>query len=216
MKDIQKIGGFAALGHTTTQVIGMILSFTFMYPLLDASPDQALKFLADHQTLVLVWTAIVDWGTALTLLIMLLALYILLKPDVQKMITKATILGVVWASLIIGTGDLMLKNFGVVANLHGNYPAQVAAWTVLARSLWVLLLGITILRSDKLPKILGYLGLVLGLVGNLTLVPTLAESMLMFFGPGMMIWSTWLGIAMLRRNSIVPAIQSDQDIYQAN
>jgi hypothetical protein len=205
MKDIQKIGGFAALGHVTVLVIGMILSFTLMYPLHDAAPDQALMFLADHQILVLVWTVIVDWGTALTLLVMLLAFYTLLKPDAQKMITKATILGCIWASLIIGTSDLMVKNFGVVANLRGSFPAQAAAWTVLARSLWVLMLSLTILRSNKLPKTLGYLGLVLGIVGNLTLVPNLAESMFMFFGPGMMVWSAWLAISLLRRSPFASA-----------
>ena len=41
VKNLQKMGGIAALGHTTALVIGMALSFTVMFPLLDADPDQA-------------------------------------------------------------------------------------------------------------------------------------------------------------------------------
>jgi hypothetical protein len=214
MMDMKKIGGLAALGHTTALVVGMILSFTLMYPLLDAAPDQGFKFIADHQILITIWKLVVDWGTAITLLVMLLALYTLLKPDVPKMTIKATILGCIWAGLILVTSNLMLKNFGVVANLHGSFPAQVAAWTVMARSLWVLMLSLTIIRSARLPKTLGYVGVVLGLVGNLTLVPALTETMFMFFGPGMMVWSAWLGIAMLRRDPVTHPNQGWQDQTQ--
>jgi hypothetical protein len=209
MKDLQKMGGIAALGHTTALVVGMILSFTLMYPLLEAAPDQALKFLAENQILVFIWTLVVNWGTAITLLVTMAALYVRMKADASKHIIKASVIGCIWAVLVVGTSDLMLKNFGVVANLHGNYPAQVAAWTVLARSLWVLLLSLAILRTGKLDKPLGYLGMFLGFTGTLTLIPSVTEIMFMIFGPGMMIWSAWLGIAMLRRSPSASVQQQD-------
>lgn len=40
-KNFQKLGGAAALSHTTARVVGMVLSFTWLFPLLDAVPDQA-------------------------------------------------------------------------------------------------------------------------------------------------------------------------------
>jgi hypothetical protein len=79
MENFQKLGGAAALSHTTALVVGMVLSFTWMFPLLDAAPDQAQRFLSSHQSLVILWTVIVDWGSAITLVIMLLALYERLK-----------------------------------------------------------------------------------------------------------------------------------------
>jgi hypothetical protein len=142
MKTLQKFGGIAALGHAAALVVGMVLSFTLMFPLLDAAPDQALKFLADNQTLVYLWNLIVNWGAAITLAIMLLALYERLKPGSPALMQAAALFGFLWAGLTIGTGNLMLHNFGVVANLYGNDPAQAAAWTALVRSLWVLLLSL--------------------------------------------------------------------------
>ncbi len=209
IKNLQKVGGIAALGHTATLLVGMVLSFTLMFPLLDAAPDQALTFLADHQALVFLWNLIVNWGSAVMLVIMLLALYERMKAGSPALIQTATVFGLFWAGLIISTGNLMLHNFGVVANLYGNDPAQVAAWTALVRSLWVLLLSLAALRTGGLTSATGYLGVFLGIVGILTMIPTLAETMFMIFGPGMMVWSAWVGIVMLRHSAIAMAQQAD-------
>jgi hypothetical protein len=49
----------------------------------------------------------------------------------------------------------------------------------------------------------------LGIAGILTMIPALAETMFMIFGPGMMVWSAWVGIVMLRRSAAVTAHQAD-------
>lgn len=210
MNNLQKMGGIAALGHAAALVMGMVLGFTLMFPLLDAAPDQVLKFLADNRTLVYLWNLIVNWGSAITLVIMLLALYERLKVGSPALMQTATVFGFIWAGLIIGTGNLMLHNFGVVANLFGNDPAQAAAaWTALVRSLWVLLLSLAALRTGGLTRAPSYLGVFLGIAGILTMIPALAETMFMIFGPGMMVWSAWVGIVMLRRSAAVTVQQAD-------
>ncbi|MBI5877394.1 MAG: hypothetical protein HZB53_07070 [Chloroflexi bacterium] len=210
MNNLQKWGGIAALGHAAALVVGMVLGFTLMFPLLDAAPDQVLKFLADNQTLVYLWNLIVYWGSAITLVIMVLALYERLKAGSPALMQTATVFGFIWAGLIIGTGNLMLHNLGVVANLYGNDTAQAAAaWTALVRSLWVLLLSLAALRTRGLTRAPGYLGVFLGIAGILTMIPALAEIMFMIFGPGMMVWSAWVGIVMLRRSAAVPAQQAN-------
>lgn len=212
IKNLQKMGGIAALGHTAALVVGMVLSFTLMFPLLDAAPDRVLEFLSDNQTLVYLWNLIVNWGSAITLVIMLLALYERLKAGSPALMQTATAFGFIWAGLIIGTGNLMLHKFGVVANLYGNDPAQVAAWTALVRSLWVLLLSLAALRTGGLTRAPSYLGVFLGIAGILTMIPALAEIMFMIFGPGMMVWSAWVGIVMLRRSAAVTAQQADTSV----
>lgn len=214
IKNLQKIGGIAALGHAAALVVGMVLSFTWMFPLLDAAPDQAQKFLADNQVLVHLWNLIVDWGSAITLVIMLPALYERLKAGAPALMQIATVFGFIWAGLIIGASNLMLHNFGIVANLYGNDPAQTAAWTALVRSLWVLLLSLAAVRTGGLTRALGYLGMLLGIAGILTMTPALAETMFMIFGPGMMVWSAWVGIVMLRRNAAVTAQQAEMFLPQ--
>lgn len=49
MRGLQRVGGLAALAHTAALMIGLILSLTVMSPLLDATSDQALAFLAGHR-----------------------------------------------------------------------------------------------------------------------------------------------------------------------
>jgi hypothetical protein len=198
MKNLQKVGGIAALGNTTALVIGTVLSFTWMFPLLDAAPDQSQRFLASHPALVTLWNGIVDWGSVITFVIMLLALYQRLQAGSPRLMRAAVVFGFLWAGLTIGTGDLMLHNFGVVANLSGSVPAQAAAWTALVRGLWVLLLSLAAVRTGGLPRTLGYLGVFLSITGFLTKVPAFAEILLMVFGPGMMVWSAWGSIVMLR------------------
>ena len=102
MNNLQKWGGIAALGHTAALVVGMVLGFTLMFPLLDAAPDQVLKFLADNQTLVYLWNLIVIWESAITLVVMLLALYERLKPGAPALMQAAVVFGFLWAGLTIG------------------------------------------------------------------------------------------------------------------
>jgi hypothetical protein len=223
MNHLQKAGGIAALLHAAAYVVGMVLGFALIFPLLDAAPDRYLKFLADNQGLVYMWNLISYWGSAITLVVMVLALYERLKGGSPALMQTATVFGLIWAGLIIASGNLMLHNLGVVANLYGTDPAQaVTAWTALESvengivsgnelvgSLWVLLLSVAALRTGGLTRALNYLGVVLGIAGILTIVPALAESMIMIFGPGMIVWSAWVGIVMLRQSQIVATQPAD-------
>jgi hypothetical protein len=217
MNSLQKSGGIAALLHAAAYVVGMVLGFTLIFPLLDAAPDQYLKFLAENQTLVYVWNLISYWGSAITLVIMVLALYERLKDGSPALAQTSAAFGLIWAGLIIASGNLMLHNLGVVADLYGANPAQaITAWTALESvengitsgnelvgSLWVLLLSVAALRTGTLTRALNTLGVIMGIAGILTIVPALAESMIMIFGPGMIVWSVWLGIVLLRQRRVV-------------
>jgi hypothetical protein len=213
MNSLQKSGGIAALLHATAYVVGMVLGFTLIFPLLDAAPDQYLRFVSENQTLVYLWNLIAYWGSAITLVIMVLALYERLKDGAPALSLTAAAFGLIWAGLIIASGNLMLHNIGVVAGLYSADPAQaVTAWTALESvevgitsgnelvgSLWVLLLSVAALRTGQLSRGLAILGVVLAVAGLLTIVPALYDSLVMVFGPGMVVWSIWLGIVLLRQ-----------------
>jgi hypothetical protein len=219
MNNLQKSGGLAALLHAAAYVVGMILGLTLIFPLLDAAPDQYLEFLAANQALVYVWNLISYWGSAITLVIMVLALYERLKDGSPALAQTAAAFGLIWAGLIIASGNLMLHNGGVVAELYGKDPAQaVTAWTALQSvevgitsgnelvgSLWVLLVSVAALRTGQLNRALNCLGVLLGVAGILTLVPALFDSLIMIFGPGMIVWSVWLGIVLLRQKPVAAA-----------
>ena len=213
MNSLQKPGGIAALLHAAAYVVGMVLGFALIFPLLDATPDQYLTFVSENQTLVYLWNLITYWGSAITLVVMALALYERLKDGSPVLAQIATAFGLIWAGLIIASGNLMLHNLGVVSALYGADPAQaVTAWTALESvevgitsgnelvgSLWVLLLSVAALRTGQLSRGLNILGVVLAVAGMLTIVPALYDSLVMVFGPGMVVWSIWLGIVLLRQ-----------------
>jgi hypothetical protein len=200
----------------------LVLGFTLIFPLLDAAPNEYLKFLAENQALVYAWNLIAYWGSAITLVIMVLALFERLKDGSPALAQTSAAFGLIWAGLIIASGNLMLRNLGVVADLFGADPAQaVTAWTALQAvengitsgnelvgSLWVLLLSVAALRTGALPRALNILGVLLGVAGALTIIPALFDSLSMIFGLGMVVWSVWLGIALLRRPSIAAARQA--------
>jgi hypothetical protein len=42
-----------------------------------------------------------------------------------------------------------------------------------------------------------YFGVAVSAAGILTMIPGLVETMRMIFGPGMIVWSIWLGVVLL-------------------
>jgi hypothetical protein len=157
------------------------------------------------------------WGSALTLVVMVLALYERLKLSAPGAAPLAAAFGMIWAALIIGSGNLMLRDVGVIAELYAHDPAQAAAtWTMLEAvengnvsgnevvgSLWVLLLSLMAWRTGQLPNWLNLWGVIVSLGGLLTIIPPLAEPLIALFGAGMIIWSVGIGVALLRATGSV-------------
>jgi hypothetical protein len=219
MKDLQKMGGITALIHSAAYLVGIGLYFTILSPILDADPGQYLALLTDYQSLMYVWIFIAYWVAGFCMVVVALALYDRLKAGSSAMMQVATVLGLIWAGLIIGSGNLMLHDFDEIANLYGKDPAQ--AETVLVAltavedgiisgnefigGLWILLLSWAALRTGGLNKTLNYFGLVIGVAGIVSIVPAFAETAIMVFALSMIVWFIWVGIIMLRNNSSAAA-----------
>ncbi|RPI93258.1 MAG: DUF4386 family protein [Chloroflexi bacterium] len=215
MNNTQKIGGFAALIHAAAYVFGIVLAVTLIFPAMDADPGKYIAFVADNQAIVYVWNLVAYWVSAATLVVMALALYERLKAGSPALAQTATVFGLIWAGLIIGSGNLMLRDISVIAELYGHSPAQaqttwlaleavengIVSGNELVGSLWVLLLSIAALRSGGLTRAVNYVGVAFSLAGILTIVPAIGEPMIMIFAPGMIVWSVWVGIVILRTSS---------------
>jgi hypothetical protein len=211
MKTFLKVGGIAALLHAAAYIVGIVLGVTLIFPILDANPGQYVAFVAENQTLVDVWNLISYWGSAITLVVMALALYHRLKISSPALVQTATVFGLIWAALIIGSANLMLRDSGVIASLYGKDPLQAATlWPVLEAvengivsgnelvgSLWVLLISIAALRTRGFARVFNYFGVAVSLGGILTVFPGLVETTRMIFGLGMIVWSIWLGVVLL-------------------
>ncbi len=211
MKTFLKVGGIAALLHGAAYIVGIVLGVTLIFPILGANPGQYVAFVAENQTLVDVWNLISYWGSAITLVVMALALYHRLKAGSPVLVQTATVFGLIWAALIIASANLMLRDSGVIASLYRIDPLQSATlWPVLEAvengivsgnelvgSIWVLLISIAALQTRSFARAFNYFGVAVSLAGILTLVPGLVETMRMVFGLGMIVWSIWLGVVLL-------------------
>ena len=213
MKDLQKMGGVAALIHAAAYVVGIALGVTLIFPVLDSDPGQYMAFVADNQPLMHIWILGCYWIAAVALVVMALALYERLKAGSPALVQTATVFGFIWAGLIIGSANLMLYDFGVIADLYGKDPAQAGTiWLTIDSVLgglagsneviggiWVLLVSWSALRTRELPRVLNYLGVVVGVAGLISIVPAL-DIFIYIFALGQIVWFIWLGIAMLRSN----------------
>ncbi|MBX3286881.1 MAG: hypothetical protein KF703_16150, partial [Actinobacteria bacterium] len=69
---------------------------------------------------------------------------------------------------------------------------------------WVLLVSVAGRRSGLLPRGANVLGIVSGIAGLVTVVPGL-QDLGMVFGLGLIVWFGWVGAALLRDRSPLPA-----------
>lgn len=124
----------------------------------------------------------------------------------------ATVFGLVWAALLLGSGMIYNVGLGSVALLYETDPARAATvWVVVEAisnglggeyeilgGLWTLLVSVAALRSGAFGCIVNYVGLVLGLAGIVSVVPPITEAAVGVFALGHIIWFVWIGILLIR------------------
>lgn len=215
MNDYQKAGGIAALLHAAAYVVAIGLYVAVLSPIIDADPARYLAMLPGYQGVMYGWILVAYWLAALCLIVVSLAFHDRLKTGLPVLVQTATVLGLVWAGLIIASGNLMLHDFGEIASIHARDPVQAeTAWLALMNvetglvsgneligGLWVLLASWAALQAGWLPKALNILGLLLGVVGIASIVPASSDAVIVF-GPGMIVWFAWVGVAMLRKEKM--------------
>ena len=216
MKNLQKMGGVAALIDAATYLVAIGLFLTLLAPMGNTELDfgQFMAFFMDNQIIVFIWDLLSYMVNGVFLVILALALYDRLKAGSPAMAQVATVLGLIWAVMVFASGFITIYGYEVIANLYGKDPAQAATLKLVLGTvtvgldhsdrflgcLWVLLVSWAALRSGALPKALNYLGMVIGMPGIIsTLFPAFNE-LGIAFGLGIIVWWIWLGIVMLRSN----------------
>jgi len=216
MKGLQKFGGFAALYLAAAYLIGMVIFLAVLdYPsITDAAQKAAL--LVEMQTVVFSTNLLMYVFFGVFLIVLSLALYDRLKSGAPAIMQAATVIGIIWAGSLIASG--MVANAGIapVVALYAKDPAQAAlTWQGIESvanglgnangeilgGLLALLVSLAALRTGGLPKGLNMLGLLVGAVGVLSIIPGLTETLIGVFGLSQIIWFAWLGIVLLRRTT---------------
>ena len=212
MKNLQKMGGIAALYAGAAYVVGMVGFLTVVDVSSVADPVQKVALMADNLAFLYTLHLIVYVVWGVFMVVLSLALYERLKAGSPAIVQTATVFGIFWACVIITSG--MIHNIGMenVVDLYGKDPAQAATvWLAIDSVLgglagsnevlggiWILLLSWAALRAGELPRVLNYLGVAIGVAGIISVVPALAELFIYIFALGQIVWFVWLGIVMLR------------------
>ncbi len=213
MKNLQKMGGIAALYGAAAYLIALVGYLLVLGTLDDVDPVQKVASLVDNQAFIYILNLIAYIVFGLFLVVLALALYQRLKAGSPALAQTATAIGFIWATVLIASG--MISNFGmgIVVDLYSTDPAQASTvWLAISSVVdglsgasgeilggpWVLLVSWAALRAGELPKALNYLGVVLGVAGILSTIPALFLMLALVFGMGKVVWLIWLGIVMLR------------------
>ncbi|MEL7301457.1 MAG: hypothetical protein AAFM92_13825 [Pseudomonadota bacterium] len=213
MPQLGKIGGLAALylGLAYAAGIGIFLVVLDL-PSITTTEGKLELIAANARLYHLMHLAIyVVFGVALTAFV--LALQETLKSAAPASVRVAAVLGFIWAGLLIASGMVTIAGIAPALELFETDPGAAALYwsgieTVadgiglgqgeILGGLMTLIFSIAALRGGIFPKILNYLGIVVGVAGTISVVPGLHD-MAALFGITQLVWFLWLGVVLLRR-----------------
>ena len=215
MKTLQKVGGFSALYMAASHLIGIVIFLGVLDYLNITDPAQKVALNVEKQTIIFSTNLLMYVFFGFALVVLSLALHDRIKTGATALMQTASAIGIIWAGSLIASGMVANAGLAAVAALYANDPAQAVltfqSIEVVANGLgnangeilggmWTLLVSLAAMRSGGLPKGVSILGLLVGAIGIVTIIPALND-MTGLFGVGQIVWFVWLGIVLLRNSS---------------
>ena len=212
MKTLQKSGGIAALYMAISHLIGLVIFIVVLDYINITDPMQKLAMNIEKQSVIFSTNLLMYVFFGFALIVLSLALYDRMKSGAPALMQVGTAIGIIWAGSLIASGMAANAGLATVVVLYAKDPTQAALTfqaiesitnglgnangEILGGSL-TLLVSLAALRAGGFPRGLNILGVLVGVVGVITIVPAL-NSMVALFGLGQIAWFVWLGIVLLR------------------
>ncbi|MEJ5868463.1 hypothetical protein WDV85_12030 [Pseudokineococcus sp. 5B2Z-1] len=216
-----RAGAVAALVKAATYLLGLGLVGLYLAPRgfveAQGDPEASLAFLLEHRVLLHLWYLALYLVGGGALVVLVLAVHQRLRGAAGGLAlptatATATALGLVWAGLLLASGLVALVGQSAVADLAVvDRDLAVATWSSVVvvqdalgggvevvGAAWVFLVGVLALRSGRLGRSLGVVGVGLGVVGALTLVPAAADVAATAFGLVFIAWFVLAAVELLR------------------
>lgn len=177
------------------------------YPTATTAADKVALITDHYPSLYVVYLATyVLFGIAVGVLA--LSLHDRLRADDPVTVRVATLIGLLWSFALVASGMAFTYGMTAIEALAANERA--ATWQAiepialalggaggeLLGGLWVLLISLVVVRGSALPKALGWLGVVIGVVGLTSVVPPLHDAAVVF-GLLQIVWFSWLGVTLV-------------------
>lgn len=217
MKDLQKFGAFSAFYLAFVYIAGIALFlFVLDYPNI-SEPLQKMELLVTHQNLLYITNIMMYVLFGFGLIIFMSALCKQYKKKSMHLLPIATIVGIIWAGLLIASG--MVANAGIsqALQLYKTDPSQATLFWLqietvanglggangeILGGVMTLLIGIAGLRNGFFSRGLQYLGILVGIVGIASIIPGLHD-LAGLFALAQIIWFIWTGFTLLQEKSEV-------------
>lgn len=214
MKTLQKAGGISALYMAVSHLIGIVIFLGVLDYLSMTDPIQKMALNVEKQAVVFSTNLLMYVFFGFALIVLALALHDRIKTDAPALMQAATSVGILWAGSLIASGMVANAGLATVAALYAQNPAQAVvifqsiesvanglgnANGEILGGVWTLLVSLAAWRSGGLSKGVSVLGLFVGAIGVITIIPALND-ITGLFGLGQIIWFIWLGIVLLRND----------------
>jgi hypothetical protein len=215
MKTLQKSGGIAALYMAIAHLIGIVIFIAVLDYINITDPMKKLTMNIEKQSVIFSTNLLMYVCFGFTLIVLSLALYDRMKSGAPALMQVATAIGIIWAGSLIASGMVANAGLATVVALHAEDPAQAVltfqgiesvanglgnANGEILGGMWTLLVSLAALRTRELPKALNILGMLVGTIGIITIIPALTD-FTGLFGIGQIVWFIGLGIVLLRSHS---------------
>lgn len=212
MKTLQRLGGISALYLAATYLIGIVMFLVVLdYPSL-TTPDQRMALNVDKQTIIFASNLLMYVVFGLLLIVLMLALHDRMKSGAPALMQMATVVGMIWAGLLVASGTVANAGLALVVPLYASNPSQAATtWQSvevvvnglgfangeILGGLLTLLVSVAALRTGSLPRWMNILGIFIGTAGTLSIIPGLT-GLTEAYGLSKIVWFAWLGVTLLR------------------
>ena len=207
MKNFQKVGGFSAFYMGVSYIVGIIIFLVVLdYPSIESSEDKMI-FIKDNHSMMFLTNLLLFVYFGIFLCIFTLALYERLKIDDPLTIQLATLLGIIWAIVLIASGVISNACMEPAIDLYKTDPNQATLFWLKIETisgalggsngeflggLFTIFVSLSVYKGARLPKGLSYFGFFIGTVGLISTIPGL-EDLGGVFGITQIIWFFWFG-----------------------
>lgn len=215
----QKAGGVAALYLALAYLAAMPYFLVVVdYPGATTTADKVALVVGNYSSMYAMYLATyVFFGIVLGVLVF--ALYDRLQAFAPSTMRVATAVGLLWSFVLVASGMVFNYGMSTIVGLAQTDLAQArVAWQAIepiAQGLggaggevlggvWVLLVSWVALRSGALSKALSWLGITVGAMGLISIVPPLHEAAYAF-GLLQIVWFVWIGVTMTRKPTTAEA-----------
>jgi hypothetical protein len=212
LRQRRRAGGVAAL-YLALALLAAIPYFLLVvdYPGAETAAEKVALVVENYASLYPVYLAsYVLFGIAVGVLA--LALHDELRGSAAFPVRIATLTGLLWSFALVASGMVFTYGMTAIEALAATDRAQaVVTWQAVETvalalggaggevlgGLWILLVSLLALRGRGYPTALGWLGVVVGVVGLASVVPPLHD-LAVAFGLLQIPWLVWLGLVLLR------------------